>query len=61
MAAVVVSTPTALYRHLLRRVALLPSNVQEYYKHRVKQVRQMLHKRDACSVLNYDISVCVSI
>jgi len=53
MAGVVkVSTPSALYRHLLRRVALLPSGVQEYYKHRVKQVCQMLmHKRDAYFVV----------
>lgn len=59
MAGVVkVSTPSALYRHLLRRVALLPSGVQEYYKHRVKQVCQMLmHKRDAYFVATYLLCV----
>ena len=41
--SVVVSTPRALYRHLLRRVALLPTDAQEYYRHRIKQVCKRLH------------------
>ena len=35
---VVVATPLALYRHLLRRLQLLPEDAQQYYKHRIKQV-----------------------
>ena len=44
-----VSTPRALYRHLLRRVALLPTDAQEYYRHRIKQVCKRLHCNCACT------------
>ncbi|XP_062505286.1 LYR motif-containing protein 9-like [Corticium candelabrum] len=33
----IVMSSTALYRHLLRCVALLPKEVQPYYKHHVRQ------------------------
>lgn len=36
-ASIVVRSPRALYRYLLKRVALLPTDAQEYYRHRIKQ------------------------
>ncbi len=41
--AVGVSTPRALYRYLLRRVAVLPQDAQEYYRHRIRQVILCMH------------------
>lgn len=36
--AVGVSTPRALYRYLLRSVAVLPPDARSHYKHRIRQV-----------------------
>lgn len=38
MAATVVRTPLALYRHLLRRLEALPVAARDHYKHRIRQV-----------------------
>jgi hypothetical protein len=34
-------TPIQLYRHLLRRIRLFPVGVQDYYRHFVRQVRDI--------------------
>ena len=32
-----VSTSKGLYRYLLRRIAVLPDETRQYYKHRIRQ------------------------
>ena len=37
-AAAGVQTPKALYRHLLRKLQVLPAGARDHYKHRIRQV-----------------------
>lgn len=37
--ATIVQTPRALYRHLLRRLQVLPVAARDHYKHRIRQVK----------------------
>ena len=34
-----VNTPKQLYRYLCRKLNILPQDIRDYYKHRVRQVR----------------------
>ena len=40
-AAAGVQTPKALYRHLLRKLQVLPAGARDHYKHRIRQVNSL--------------------
>lgn len=47
-----VRTSKGLYRYLLRRIAILPDETRQYYKHRIRQA-----SRPSMCVVSYSLHV----